>query len=538
MGANYTNANLAVKDKKREVLELIETVKVFCFNFPPTNLNVSLPSFEADFDVIAYLMDLISTIVGKKSKELELEITNWLINRIEPLEKEIRFNLKSQLKSCYACKINPRIAPWMFVIDPTTNQPGTGINIEIDQFDWACMLKINPRSDVGRTLYGGPSDMNEFLYDVIQAGGSPVQYFDPVTNKHVATFTYVETNAPVGGTAGSPQTTDYRNNVINLKIPNSYNDPNKNLIDFINDYLNSFVLFNTPKAITQSMDLIFGVLTRKIKMDSGCVEKQVEFDALIGKMADCGLDDPNLEVDDSFFEFSDDEVTNIKKQARDKQLGIKVYGDCVGCNGTPASIDFESVLELNDNLESASDKAEKVEIIREGLQGLANTSTSSVSNNNDKNQAKYTFLEELIRALKVTIMRLTLSPKVVYLFISMYYMVEGQARHRGVKEWFQNLICLLRDILRKLLEELVRFLLILVLRGLKLLIKKYIKFKFEQKMKDFIELKKSFLPNIQGCGPLSDILSNPAGLAYAGVDAGFDQAENAVAQKNNNQNSG
>jgi hypothetical protein len=37
---------------------------------------------------------------------------------------------------------------------------------------------------------------------------------------------------------------------------------------------------------------------------------------------------------------------------------------------------------------------------------------------------------------------------------------------------------------------------------------------------------------------MSDILNNPTGLIYAGVDAGFDQVENAAANKNRNQNSG
>jgi hypothetical protein len=168
MGVNQENASGPIKNKKEEVLDLIETIKIFCFNFPPTNINFSLPSFEADFDVIAYLMDLIGTIVGKKSQELEREITKWLIDRIEPLEKEIRFNLKSQLKACYACKINPRIAPWLFVTNPNTNAPGDGINIPIKDFDWACLLKINPRSDVGRTVYGGPSDMNHHKQRIIE----------------------------------------------------------------------------------------------------------------------------------------------------------------------------------------------------------------------------------------------------------------------------------------------------------------------------------------------------------------------------------
>ena len=527
--------NINIRDEKQKIVDLISDIKSFCFNFPTLPINFSMPSFKNDFDVIAFLMDLIISLIGKKAEELQREVTRWLIKNIKPLERDLRFDMKALLKSCYACKINPRIPPWLFVENPVTLQPGDGINIEVDQIDFACMLKTNPQSDVGRTIYGGGSDMNRFFFDVIQEPtGTSKVYTDAVTSIDIADFTFIEESSPVGtiNGEGGIQDGDYRNNVINMKINNSYNVPEKNLIDFISDYLNSVVFFNTEKVVTQSMDLIFGVLTQKIDIDTACGEKKVEFEKIIDKMAECGLDDPNTEIDNSFFEFSQEEIVDIKEEAENRRKGIKVYKDCVGCKGKPASIDFASVLDLNDQLAAATDEAVKVTILEKGLGGLSNTSTNNISNDTDKNEAKFTFLQELINAIKRVIMRMTLSPKTMYLIIMMHYLVNAQARYRGVKEWMANIICLIRELLRKLLEKLTKeFLLILVLRGLKVLIKKYIKHKIKKKFEVYSEVKISLLPG-------GSVLDFGEKLANTVVDAGFDQAENAIAKKNdaNNEN--
>lgn len=516
---------MGIIDEKKRILSLISEKKIFCTNFPKLNINFSIPSFINNFDVIAFLLDLIVSITGRKAAELQREVTTWLIKNIKPLERDLRFNIKSLLKSCYACKINPRIAPWLFVINPETGQPGNGINIEVDQIDFNCLLKINPKSDVGRTLYGGASDMNQFLFNVIQSNGTPIDWIDPVTNKNIATFTFIEQSAPVGtnNQNGGIQNTNFRNNVINMKINNSYNSPNKTIIDFINDYLNSLVFFNTEKVVNQSMDLIFGVMTRKIKMDNSCIEKQVEFEKLIDKLSERGIDDPNTEIDNSFFEFSSDEIVNIKKEAENRRKGIKQYDDCIGCNGQPSSINFESILDLNNKLENSSNDAEKVTILEKGLDDISNTSTNNITNSTDKNEAKFTFLNELINAIKKVIMRMVLSPKTMFLFIMMYYLVNGQARFRGVKDWMANNICLLKEILQRLIEKLTKeFLLVLVLRGLNILIKCFIKSKLKSKLDDFKEQKLSLLP----------INVNPEAVINTVVDAGFDQAENAIIKNN------
>jgi hypothetical protein len=112
----------------------------------------------------------------------------------------------------------------------------------------------------------------------------------------------------------------------------------------------------------------------------------------------------------------------------------------------------------------------------------------------------------------------------------MYYLVNGQARFSGVRDWMKNNMCLLREILAKLLEKLTtEFLLVLVLRGLKILIIKFIKSRIKSKQDVDKEVRFSLFPNF--------IPPDPTALANTVVDAGFDQAENAITKNNENKNS-
>lgn len=519
MGRNNKDVKLSVKEKKREIIELIEQVKAMMNDFPTVNLNLSLPSFKSDFDVIAFLLDLVGAIVGKKAPELQREVVRFLIEKIEPLERDIKFNIKDGLKSCYACKINPLIAPWLI---------SDGINIPIEQFDFSCFLKINPRSDVGRTLYSGPNDMNYFLYEVIQNNGTPMNWNDPVTGKPIAVFKFVTSAPTKSPTTGNIQTTDFRNNVINMKIHPDYS--NKSIIDFINDYLNTIIIFKTETVVSQSMDLLFGVLTRRVKMNVGCVEKQLEFEKITEKLIDCGVDDPNNVIDNSFYKFSNKDIVDIKNRSRNRINGVKRYD---GCPLPGTDVDFATISEMVEGISGATDNSTKVEILEKGLSDVGKTSAKSVTNESDKNQSIYAFIEELIRALRITISRLVLSPKIVYLVAMMHYLVVGQINYRGPREWIENIICLFRQFLQKILEELSKFLLKIILRGLKLLLKLYIKYKFEEKLKKDKDVRLSLLGMPESCGGLSNALDNPAAIGYTLVDMGFDQAENQVVKQNN-----
>ena len=52
-----------------------------------------------------------------------MQLINWLVEQLEPLSKDLVYKFQLRIKSCYACKINPKIPDGYsihFKVDPDT----------------------------------------------------------------------------------------------------------------------------------------------------------------------------------------------------------------------------------------------------------------------------------------------------------------------------------------------------------------------------------------------------------------------------------
>jgi hypothetical protein len=513
------------KKLKGDIVTAISEWKTFCNDFPTLNVDFSLPSINKDFDVVSFLLDLISTLLGKASDELQEEIIRWLIDKIGTIDIEFRYRLKRILKSCYVCKINPDIPVWMYVTNPIDGTPGVGVNIEIDKIDFQCLFGINPNSESGDLLYGGFNDMNRFLFDVIQANG-PLDWLDPTTGKNIATFEFIEQGAFVDNLneeGSEPQDTNPKNNVLNIKINNSYSDPEKNLLDFVYDYVNSLNLVDTQQVITQTLDLLFGVITNQVSVSGGvlgedCVRKSVEFDELLDKAAKEGINDQEVVFDNSFFQFNQEETKNIQQKVRNRIDGIFEYRDC---GGHFATMDYNTVLNINNALNNSTDDAEKVDIITKSINDIGETTSNTADNEEDKESSKWNWIKNLIRGLKLVFARLFFSPKVVEMVKVIIYLIKGKASLKEDGSFLEDFKCLLKNIWDFILEKLVKELLLpMLLRGLRTFIKCVIKARLKEK----VELQKRQRLALLGIADIPRIDS----VINTAIDFGFDTLESNI----------
>ncbi len=251
----------AIEGLKRQIFELISLKQTTCGNLPNLeipNVLPGVPDLNPSQAVIDFLNDLLAVISGINYDEMRMQLINWLVEKLEPLAKDLTLNLKLSLKSCYACKIDPKIPEWLFQTQPNTTTPGLGYNVELNKLDLTCLFAANPNSEVGKLFYDGTcdpavcNDMNAFLWEVIQANGSPLIWSDSLNGVEIAEFRYYE-DSPTIAFTDSDGAVDYQNSeprprVINVRIMDSYHD--KTLITFINDYFNSQnPLFDADKVI-------------------------------------------------------------------------------------------------------------------------------------------------------------------------------------------------------------------------------------------------------------------------------------------------
>jgi len=447
-----------IREAKLKIINDIRILKADCDSYPPLIIDTSLPSININFAVINFLRDILAILGGLKINEIRALIIDWLINNLQPLLKRIIEIIKRAIKECFTCKINPQIPDWLFT---------TGMNIELEQIDRDCMFRINPSSEAGQLYYGRSSntDMNRFLWDVIQNGGAPLTWTDPNSSRPIAEFNFIKNGANVSGIAGQAQNSDPRNNVFNMKIDAYYSG--RSLTTFINDYMDSQLpLFDLERVIPNTIDLLYGSITGKINIPEECVTKKIEFEKGLEKLIDNGLDDPEVIVDNTFFEFTTPEIKNIKDLVRNNKKGERVFTEC--CNNATASVDMETLTDLNEKLSNVSlTNSQKAGVIDKSMREMQEQTTNNVAAA-DKDKANANFIGNFINSLSIVTTKLTLSPKTNFPMITMGYLVEGKSRFGTTNEFLKFFLCIIRNILGDLLKKLIYgFLLPLLLKYIK-----------------------------------------------------------------------
>jgi hypothetical protein len=534
----------AIEGLKRQIFELISLKQTTCNNLPNLeipNVLPGVPDLNPSQAVIDFLNDLLSVVSGINYDEMRMQLINWLVEKLSPLAKDLTLNLKLSLKSCYACKIDPKIPGWLFQTQPGTTTPGVGYNVELNKLDLTCLFAANPNSEVGQLFYDGNSsiDMNAFLWEVIQANGNPLIWSDPINGREIAEFRYYE-NSTIAFIESS-STVDYQDitptpRVINVRIMDSYHT--KSLITFINDYFNSQnPLFDVDKVIPNVIDLIYGTLTNKISLPDECLNKVVEFEESVKDYIDNGIDNPEIVFDDSFYEFSPKKMSDIKKIVREKKLGVKQFKKC--CGKQTSSISYETLNTINKDIKSSSDLQNKIKTYTSAVDTLINESTEGVKNL-EKGNASAEFLANFITSLQIALSKLVLSPKNLLLMNMLYFLVNGEpVKGVSVKRILKEYECVIRDIIGELIRKLIyEYLLPLVLKAIKNLIICYITKKIKEMNLQYIKTLTSLLP-----GAISDKLEKANelfGKAQGAADklAGFTESINLNSLNNINLQSG
>lgn len=503
-----------IDDIKRQILELISLNNTTCHNLPDLSLPNVIPNLSdlnPSQKVIDFLNDILALVMGINFDEMRMQLISWLVEQLTPLSENLSVNLINSIKSCFACKIDPKIPGWLFVTDPTTiiydangspipnsGTPGIGMNIELNKLDLNCLFAVDPNSGVGQLFYDGDetNDLNAFLWKVIQENGNPLIWSDPVNGKQIVEVRYFE-DSPTAFIE-TDGTVEYQNieprpRVFNVRLVNQTYQ-NKSLITFLNDYFNSQnPLFNVDKVVPDIVDLIYGTLTNKIDLPDECLLWKVETEQAISDYIDNGIDNPEITLDDSFYEFDTKQMVNIKKIASQKKLGVKQYAKC--CGKQTSSISYETVKSISDELNAASTLQEKINTYTRSLDKLISESTDGVKNL-DKNSASAEFLANFISALQIALTKIVLTPKNLMMLNLFYFLVNSApVKEISVKKILKEYECIIRCIIAEILRKLIYdFLLPMVIKALKNLILCVITKKIKELNINYIRSKLSLLP--------------------------------------------
>jgi hypothetical protein len=423
---------MAIKDKKKEVLAKVNSLDKITeknsglFNNTKSKLDKKKDAAKEGINnkknkVMEFITKLALIVITFEA--IKKAFIDTISSRLPIIEKEIKTELKKQLKEIISCNINPSMPDWL---------KNEGISIKVKDIDFFDILKIDPTSVGGKLIYNDGSfkltstDLNTFLYNVI------------TNNKDVKTLnggTYYPWGSSTVGmdfldVKFSPLgTIDGKNeiNVLNFK-PNA-NASTMTLTQFNEKFVDSIKIFGdvgSDKVINKLMDNLFGSIKNSVKTPEAKLVEEEKFN----KSVECIIHAEN-EIDDSFFTFSNEELNEIERDLKKKRKGVRVL-DC--CQKNNLTLDTNVLLNAQEDIKKSFDnppptltkETSKREAVQKNLDAISDNATRLVIDPIDIKNVKINFILELFKQLPVTLISFLISPKLIAIYTVNHQLIYGK----------------------------------------------------------------------------------------------------------------
>jgi hypothetical protein len=438
-------------DKKNDTLNKISALKSVNDTEPKQKKGKLQTSFKNKADVIQFIKDLIDIIVGVE--EFKDELVKFLTYLSPVMETTLKDGLKQLLKSKFSCSIDAKLPD--FLIEGT----GIGFNVAVSQVDFSRILKVNPETAAGTLIYGSiPQDLNAYLYSVLQGNSG--------NWKNLIKVTYL----PQGLVDGKMKT-----HVFNVKIDSTWN--NRTVNDFINKFLDSVIIFTLPVFITRIFEIIYGTTSKFLKRNRDSVSADVELEILVQKIIDL----PDTEINNSYFEFSKDEIDYFNERLEEKISGSIILKEC---NFVSSTVSVDQLLDLANQLSTTTNFVEIKEILENKLTILSDEGTDNLDESN-KPIGRKTFFSKFLIGLLKALVNLLFAPKMMMMIVTYFKVVSNTIGFATFKEFLNQNRQLIIDLVKKVIIPIVvKFLMKILIKHLSKLVAKETQEKVLEKIKN------------------------------------------------------
>lgn len=464
---------MSILDKKNDLLNKIATLKSINAGFPKLKKGKSLPSLKNKADSIQFIKDLIDIIVGVE--EFKDELVKFLTYQSSVIESTLKQGLKQLLKSKFSCSIDAKLPN--FLIEGT----GIGFNVAVSQVDFSRILKVNPETAAGALIYGSiPQDLNDYLYSVLQGNSG--------NWKNLIKVTYL----PQGLVDGKMKT-----HVFNVKIDSTWN--NRTVNDFINTFLDSVTIFTLQVFVTRIFEIIYGTASKLLKRNRDSVSEDVELEILVQKIIDL----PDTSIDNSYFEFSKDEIDYFNERLEEKISGSIILKEC---NFVSSTISVDQLIDLAEQLSTTTNFVEIKEILENKFTLLSDEATDNLDESN-KPIGRKTFFSKFLIGLLKALVNLLFAPKMMMMIVTYFKVVSNTIGFSTFKEFLNENRQFIIDLVKKIvLPIVIKFLMKILVKYLSKLAIDEAKEKVLEKIKNNKIQVQSLLPTAN----LTDLIANQA----------------------------
>lgn len=385
---------MGFQNDKSEVFEQMGVFNVIA-GLPKTKTFNSMESITSKSrNLLPFLLDLLSsscldnakTLKDKARCEAGRILIEILTEFLPVLIKIIKEGVVQGIKAGLACGT-----------DFTIPNPTPELTTTIDKLDLNDMMKMDPNGPAG-LLFGDPNrDFNKFLYERIENQDSL-----PWQDKNGSDLLDVTYNQPTPSTNNQP--------TITLKISN--NRANSSFHDFLVDYINSVELFSIKNVMGNIMDMTFGMISQANNIGVDVLISQSKMDSSVEKILDVDVCVDKVKLDDSFFDFGNEELERLEREAGYKSRGVNVVD--LGCGLVEVEVSRD-ILDNLKNLDTANTPKKVKNILEQTLESTGTAITQS-GNETDGPTMKLNFQTNAVLSFPKVLTRMVITPKIVSLY--------------------------------------------------------------------------------------------------------------------------
>ena len=431
---------MAIVDQKEKVFGQIGALRTLTDDFPVLKLSNSLASINNQGNSQDFLVDLLKSLVGyEELRDLLVNILVYATSEAEILLKEA---LKVELKGLVACGIDPSLPDW-FIND--------GIEIPVKKIDFLNIMKIDPITQAGGLIFDdvalqtASSDFNTYLYYTIQYEGNTYTWSDPNTGENIL-------NAQFGqNSLTEPNSLLYKPDV-NMT----------NLTDLNNKFVDSLQLFASEDLIVNIIDSLFGTIAVQGNVNKS--DSELEMEGKIDSIIECIINaDDDYVVDNTFFEFDNAKLRNIKETAQNRRRGVRQLKTC---GDVDIRIDITRLTAMKDELALATTEVEKRDIIANTINIMAvDTARQGDNDPVDEYAIELSFIGLMFGKIMKAIVSSIISPKVMTIFLINYVIVYGNgSSYVDPVDFLAKNKTLLVNVIKKIRDMIIKVLLDTVLK--------------------------------------------------------------------------
>lgn len=354
------NSEKKLDDKKKD------------FNDKKSKILKFLLELIAILGIVPFFIRKINEFLGK-GKKYDSKLKKTLI---ECFNSNIACNLEDTFKNTQ--------------VDPTPY-----FMIDVKKLDFFGILKIDPNSNLGKIFYGGNEiTLNKAIKTAIDSGQKQ-NWNNIISVKY-----------------------DVNTDLIDIYVNSNYQG--KPVSTFINDLVNKINLIPKVGLTLNLMDDIYGSFSASIKpnkIDPKSLFNKVALDKFVEKILDGGED---LEIDDSFFSFSNEELYDIERTSINLANN---FLEIVSCNNAESVITGDDLYPMLQQIISAGTFNEEVEVIEAGMTNLQILASKNV-NRVDIPKFQIEFYSNIFAKLTSTLSGLVYSPQFLILMMIYFKLAE------------------------------------------------------------------------------------------------------------------